>query len=135
MPTLPLARTVNKFAPVEEEIVSRGEDPADPCKVRVEDVEVVPMASLFKVLSQVNREVALKAPAVPANWMLPGVPEARVGTVVPVIVMVPADDVEIVILEPAAKLPTCQLEPLLINSWPLVVGAVAMPVPPLAMES
>ena len=135
MPILPLAKTVSKVEPVDDEMVSNGEEPAAPWRVKVDDVEVVPTDNLRLVLSQLNRLVALKAPAVPANWMLPGVPEARVGTVVPVIVMVPADEVAMVMLAPAAKFPTCQLEPLLINNWPLVVGAVEIPVPPLAMES
>ena len=49
-------------------------------------------------------------------------------------VMVPAEEVATVIYALPAKLPTCQLEPLAISSWPLVVGAVAIPVPPLVMD-
>lgn len=45
--------------------------------------------------------------------------------------IVPAVLVAIVMLEPAERLPTVQAVPLLIKSWPLLMGAVMMPVPPL----
>src|SRR5512141_1724045 len=75
IPTLPLTLTCNSDVPVEEEMSNKSELPAAPCKVKVEDVEVVPTDNLRLELSQLNSWLASKAPAAPANWMLPGVPE------------------------------------------------------------
>jgi len=48
-------------------------------------------------------------------------------------VRVPAVEVVMVMLEPAARLPTVQELPLAMSSWPLLAGAVEMPVPPELM--
>lgn len=103
IPTLPLASTVSKVEPVDEEMVRSGDEPALPWRVKVEEVDVVPTDNLRLVLSQLNRLVALKAPAVPANWILPGVPEAKVVWVAPVMVMLPAVVVLMVMLAPATR--------------------------------
>jgi hypothetical protein len=50
-------------------------------------------------------------------------------------VICPAVVVVMVMLLPATRLPTPQPEPAAIKSWPLLTGAVLVPVPPLVMGS
>ncbi len=135
--TLPEADIVNKDAPLDEAMVRSGEVPAAPCRVKVEEVDVVPTENFKLVLSQLNKLVALKAPAAPANWMLPGVPLAKVAEEVPVIVICPGVVVLMVMLVPATKLVGAYFVPVpsAASNWPVTVGSVDVPVPPRATES
>jgi hypothetical protein len=56
-----------RLAPEEEAMVSRGAEPAVPCKVKVEELEVVPKDKRLRELSQENKALALRLPAPSEN--------------------------------------------------------------------
>jgi hypothetical protein len=80
------------------------------------------------VVAKVDVPVAVKTVSVvePVTFRVP----EKEGELDTAREIVPADDVAMVMFDPADNEPTCQEEPLAINNWPLTAGAVLMPVPP-----
>ena len=55
-------------------MVNNGTVPGWPCKVTVEEVEVVPIDKRWLLTSKPNNASAARFPVVPANWILPTAP-------------------------------------------------------------
>ena len=95
--------------------------------VTVEEVALMPaMVPLSKRAPEVKEPVPFQTATLP---MVP----LPVGMPVVAMLIEPAVEVVMVMLDPAESEPTVQAVPLLIKSWPLLTGTVVMPVPPLLM--
>lgn len=134
MPTLWLLVTLNTETPVEEETLNMSLAPTVPWMLKpiVEEVAFMPITvpssmslPLPKAVADVHMALRPTLPlpvTVPWNWS------------VEVMVIWPAVEVFMVMLEPLIKVMGAYLTPLLSapRIWPCWVGALLVPVPPLA---